>query len=233
MGSPVVSRSRAFMLVLTAVAVTALLTTMGPAAAQRAINAQTLSGRPGVGCTAGHDARAGGYVATCASGASKGFLPNDIIKEAPDSAKLGGLPASRYFSSASGASIGSILAHPLTGATETTMCCSRVAVRRANTVVITSSTMQLYTLSAVHSQAHCRLAQRAPGEAELSPFGQTSWAEFPASSSWDVPLSQTGSFLAPAPGSYDVGVLCAEDLGDVAFFSGDIVGWTVPNPGPA
>jgi hypothetical protein len=84
--------------VVVAVVATAGLTLGGPAIARTAAagDADTLDGRPGVGCSATLSARAGAYVATCASGPQKGRLPNDIIRRAPDAAKLAGRTAGDF-----------------------------------------------------------------------------------------------------------------------------------------
>ena len=214
-------------------AVTASLVAVVPATAARIIDAQRLSGRPGVGCTASHADRAGAYVATCASGANKGFLPNDIIRRAPDAAKLGGRPATSYYAQGSHSSTGPLLALSLTGTTQVAACCGTVDVKKENTMVLASATVELYTESAIHSQANCFLGRRGPGVPAFVSFAQTAWAEFPASnSSWDVALSLSSGFVG-SPGVWDIAVLCTEDVGDVAFYSGDVIAWTVPNPGPA
>lgn len=220
---------------LVAIAVAAAMGTLVavvPATAGGIVDAQRLSGRPGVACSASHADRAGAYVATCASGMNKGFLPNDIIKRAPDSAKLGGRPATAYYAQGSHSTRGPVAPLSLTGTTQVAMCCGTVDVTKENTMVLASATLELYTQSAVASQANCFLGRRGPGVPTFVSFAQPAWAQFPATTNWDVALSLSSGFVG-SPGTWDIGVLCTEDAGDVAFYSGDVIAWTVPNPGPA
>jgi len=232
MNGPASPRWKSATIAIAVAAATATLLAVVPATAGGIINAQRLSGRPGVGCTASHEDRAGAYVATCASGMNKGFLPNDIIRRAPDAAKLGGRPATAYYAQGSHASIGSALEVSLSGTTQVVACCATVQVQKAGTMVLASATVELYTKSAVASQANCSLGHRAQGESGFVSFAHTAWAQFPAANSWDVALGLSSGFVG-SPGVWDIAVLCTEDTGDVAFYSGDIIAWTVPNPGPA
>jgi hypothetical protein len=227
------SRSESLMIAIVTAAVTAVLTASAPVLAGTALNADTLAGRPGVGCGASHAARAGVYVATCGSGDHKGFLPDDIIKRAPDSAKLGGLPSNRYYVNGTSSTAASITEHALTSTDAVAHCCASVRVKRANSYVFASSSSELYTKSAAHAEAHCYLSMRKFPDGEYQKFSQIAWAEFPAMISWDQELGLVGGFVAPSPGDFDVAVICGKDFGDINFFSGNIIAWTVPNSGPA
>lgn len=88
-------RIRAHAPVLITAAVVSALTAGGPAiatAAYDAMNAHKVDGKHAVGAGASVNDRAGKLVATDRSG----HLPNNIVKRAPDSARLGGREPSFY-----------------------------------------------------------------------------------------------------------------------------------------
>src|SRR5438093_2322181 len=73
--------------------VTAAVTAAAPAIASSVTNADKVDGFDAVGCQAGAQARAGNLVATC----DNGFLPNGLIKKAPNADKLDGVSSSGFY----------------------------------------------------------------------------------------------------------------------------------------
>jgi hypothetical protein len=78
--------------VLVAVLLSSAIVAAPAMAAYDALNADKVDGKSAVGAGASINQRKGKLVATN----SKGFLPNNIIKTAPNAAKLGGLPGSAF-----------------------------------------------------------------------------------------------------------------------------------------
>lgn len=86
------SHSATALVVLVTAAVTAGAPAVARTVADYARNAGKVDGRDAVGARASLDKRAGRLVATT----KRGFLPNGIIRKAPNAAALGGIAAERY-----------------------------------------------------------------------------------------------------------------------------------------
>jgi len=205
--------------------VTAAVTAAAPAVAGKIVNADTLSGRSGVGCGASVANRINHYVATCATGDRAGFLPNNIIRKAPDADKLDGLDSTSFIPFVDGHSQNPT--DVVLGSTSKVVLTALVHVEQTSTVVAMAS-VDLFTTSGSASQAECQLAI-GPNGGLHTPFTQLTFADFPGTQNYDVQLPIVGSASGVQGGhDYNILLLCKLDNGAVKYDRGDIVAWSVP-----